>query len=134
MENRIDLIINSLQNNQYPNDGTGASWGVAVKVIDVNPNVLVFHPTLKMKVENAKTQIINLNRHPEVEISAQIIIDFKNGSWVVELNYLDPEKDGWDSDPEYGIVLTFNIAEIRLLLAALIRSGVRIYDVMEHTA
>jgi hypothetical protein len=82
MENRVDLILNNLQNNQYPDDGTGASWGVDVRVIDVNPNVLSFHPTLKMKVENAKTHIINLNAHPDVEPSAQIIMNFKNGSWI----------------------------------------------------
>jgi hypothetical protein len=52
---------------------------------------------------------------------------------VLGLNYIDLEKDGWDPDPEYSIILTFSIAEMKLLLGSLIRSGVKIYDTNEMT-
>jgi hypothetical protein len=121
MENRVNTILIKLENNQYPDNGAGISWGIGVRVCDIDLNTFKAPLLLKEKVAGAKGNI-----HDDDEGLVQLIIDYKNNSWIVNLEFLTEDSD--IPVAEYSIIVSLTREQVKMMIESILNSGTRMID------
>jgi hypothetical protein len=131
MQNKVENILNNLESHLYPDNGgeIPEMWGVGFQPTqNIAACIFNVHGILHSAIERAQKDYPHWVNDEEIP-TPQIIIDYKEGQWILVFEILNSDSCG-DFDLRFYQKIELSRKQVRILLTRLLTAGIRIYDCM----